>query len=57
MIRRIMVKLREMQQEQDERAMQVITEIKNIVEKVPEGILIRPENSEHEVIGACYMNY
>lgn len=36
--------------------MQVITEIKNIVEKVPEGILISPEDTEHEVIGACYMN-
>jgi hypothetical protein len=36
--------------------MEVITEIKNIVEKIPEGILIRPEDAEHEVIGACYMN-
>ena len=36
--------------------MEVITEIKNIVEKVPEGILIRPEDAEHEVIGACSMN-
>jgi hypothetical protein len=36
--------------------MEVITEIKNIVEKIPEGILIRPEDAEHEVIGASYMN-
>jgi hypothetical protein len=55
MIRRIMEKLKEVQQSQSKRASSVIREIKHIVEKVPEGILIMPENDE-DLLSACYMN-